>query len=86
MVAARDSRTAEAGAEIVNTLGLIELPVTVEHGRIAREAWTRFGKGRHPAGLNFGDCFAYAAAVAEGRPLLFKGDDFARTDVVVAPY
>jgi ribonuclease VapC len=48
---------------------------------IAREAYTRFGKGRSPAGLNFGDCFSYALAQETGRPLLFKGDDFALTDV-----
>lgn len=48
---------------------------------IARDAFRRFGKGRHRAGLNYGDCFSYAAAVARGEGLLFKGDDFARTDV-----
>ncbi|MGQ0735022.1 MAG: type II toxin-antitoxin system VapC family toxin [Acidobacteriota bacterium] len=47
----------------------------------ARRAYRRFGKGRHPAGLNFGDVFAYALTRASGEPLLFKGDDFARTDV-----
>jgi len=52
-----------------------------EQVEIARSAWRRYGKGRHPAGLNFGDCFAYALAAASGEPLLFKGDDFARTDV-----
>jgi ribonuclease VapC len=50
----------------------------------AADAYRRFGKGRHPAGLNFGDCFAYALAVREQVPLLFKGDDFGMTDVVVA--
>jgi ribonuclease VapC len=49
--------------------------------QIAREAYTRFGKGRSPAGLNFGDCFSYALAQVTGRPLLFKGDDFSLTDV-----
>ena len=48
---------------------------------VAIEAFRRFGKGRHPAGLNFGDCFAYALAKTTGEPLLFKGDDFSRTDV-----
>jgi ribonuclease VapC len=48
---------------------------------LALEAFDRFGKGRHPAGLNMGDCFAYACAHALGVPLLFKGDDFARTDL-----
>jgi uncharacterized protein with PIN domain len=52
--------------------------------RIARQAYVDFGKGNHPAGLNFGDCFAYALAKESGEPLLFKGDDFRRTDVQVA--
>ena len=56
-------------------------PVTTEHFVAARRAWRRFGKGNHPAALNFGDCFAYALAEATGEPLLFKGDDFAQTDI-----
>jgi ribonuclease VapC len=56
-------------------------PFDEEQADEARRAWRRFGKGRHPAGLNFGDLFAYALARASGEPLLFKGDDFARTDV-----
>ena len=52
--------------------------------RIAREAFLRFGKGRHPAGLNFGDCAAYALARANDLPLLFKGGDFTKTDIVAA--
>jgi ribonuclease VapC len=55
-----------------------------EHVELALAAFRRFGKGRHPAGLNFGDCFAYALAEATGEPLLFKGDDFAATDVRAA--
>jgi ribonuclease VapC len=51
---------------------------------IARQAFHDFGKGRHPAGLNFGDCFAYALARYMGEPLLFKGDDFRKTDIVPA--
>ncbi len=51
---------------------------------IAREAFLRFGKGRHPARLNFGDCAAYALAKANNLPLLFKGGDFAQTDIVSA--
>ncbi len=57
---------------------------TAEHAAIARDAWRRFGQGRHPAGLNLGDCFAYALAQARGEPLLFKGQDFAQTDVKAA--
>lgn len=56
-------------------------PVNEPQARLAREAFLRFGKGRHPAGLNFGDCFAYALARTLDAPLLFVGDDFARTDV-----
>ena len=59
-------------------------PVTVEQGHLARQAFLDFGKGRHPAGLNFGDCFAYALAKARREPLLFKGADFGKTDVVGA--
>jgi ribonuclease VapC len=54
--------------------------------RIAREAFRRYGKGRHPAGLNFGDCMAYALAKETGEELLFKGTDFALTDVAAAAY
>jgi len=61
-------------------------PVTVEQARIARDAYRIFGKGRHRAGLNFGNCFAYALAKDKGEPLLFKGDDFRRTDVELAEY
>lgn len=61
------------------------VPVSAEHVRIARAAYRDFGKGSgHPAGLNFGDCFAYALARAEHEPLLFVGDDFAHTDVAAA--
>jgi ribonuclease VapC len=61
-------------------------PVAVDAAQafIAREAFTRFGKGRSPAGLNYGDCFSYALAQATGRPLLFKGSDLGRTDVMPA--
>jgi len=64
--------------------GVIVEPVTVEQGELARQAFLDFGKGRHKAGLNFGDCFAYALAKATGEPLLFKGSDFAMTDIVAA--
>jgi ribonuclease VapC len=76
------------GADGVRDLDLfleragVELaPVDDEQARQARRAFTRYGKGRHPAALNFGDCFAYALSVTLGEPLLFKGDDFAQTDV-----
>jgi ribonuclease VapC len=56
-------------------------PVTVGQAEIARQAYRDFGKGRHRAGLNFGDCFAYALAKDKGEPLLFKGDHFRHTDI-----
>ena len=57
------------------------IPVTIGQVRVAQEAWRVFGKGRHPAALNYGDCFAYALASVSAEPLLFKGDDFAQTDI-----
>lgn len=59
-------------------------PVDEAHARAAIGAWRRFGKGRHPAGLNFGDCFAYATASLADLALLFKGEDFSQTDLRVA--
>lgn len=66
--------------------GVVDRVVVVDeaHARAAAGAWRRFGKGRHPAGLNFGDCFAYATASLANLPLLFKGDDFAQTDLRAA--
>lgn len=60
------------------------VPLDAAQAQAARRAWRRYGKGRHPAGLNFGDCFSYALAKTSGEPLLFKGDDFALTDVAPA--
>ena len=74
-----------AGDELdafLETTGIELAPVTAEHLVAARRAWRRFGKGNHPAGLNFGDCFAYA--LETGERLLFQGDDFARTDIASA--
>ena len=64
--------------------GISVEPVTEEHAHIARQAFTDFGKGRHSAGLNYGDCFSYALAKATGEPLLFKGKDFSKTDLLAA--
>ena len=61
--------------------GFVIEPVSIEQGDLARQAFLDFGKGQHKAGLNFGDCFAYALARATGEALLFKGDDFALTDI-----
>jgi ribonuclease VapC len=64
--------------------GIEIVPVTREHCDLAREAWRRFGKGRHPAALNICDCLAYALSKGTGEPLLFVGNDFAKTDVTAA--
>jgi ribonuclease VapC len=61
--------------------GVKLVPVDSEQGKLARQAFSRFGRGRHRAGLNFGDCFSYALAQALGEPLLYKGEDFSHTDV-----
>lgn len=64
--------------------GIVIEPVTVDQAHAARQAFHDFGKGRHPAALNYGDCFAYALAKTTGEPLLFKGEDFRKTDIVSA--
>ena len=56
-------------------------PLDAHQAHIARQAFRQYGKGRHPAALNFGDCFTYALAKETGEPLLFKGDDFTQTDL-----
>jgi ribonuclease VapC len=66
---------------LMSKAGIDIVSVDREQALMARRAFARFGKGRHPAGLNFGDCFAYALAEARTEPLLFKGDDFAKTDI-----
>jgi ribonuclease VapC len=83
-----ESRNGEESADdvllILEQLGVETLAFDAGQAYEAREAWRRFGKGRHPAGLNLGDCCAYAAANIKGRPLLFKGRDFEQTDVAQA--
>ena len=64
--------------------GIVIEPVTEEQAHAARQAYTDFGKAHHAAGLNFGDCFAYALAKVTGEPLLFKGQDFSKTDLEAA--
>ena len=74
-----------AALDILTTrLRLVVIPVDHEQALLARDGFRRFGKGRHRAGLNFGDCFSYALAKQRGEPLLFKGNDFSQTDVLVA--
>jgi ribonuclease VapC len=71
-------------AELIDGFGFEVVPVTLAAARRVAAAYAKFGKGVHPAGLNFGDCFAYDAAMEEGRPLLYVGKDFRRTDVRAA--
>ena len=70
----------------ISRAGIEMVAVDAEQGATAREAFGRFGKGRHRAGLNFGDCFSYALAISTGEPLLFRGDDFGHTDVATAAF
>lgn len=70
--------------QLLAELSMVLEPVTVEQAYLARAAFGAFGRGRHPAALNFGDCFVYALARARGEPLLFKGQDFGRTDLAIA--
>jgi ribonuclease VapC len=69
---------------LVARLKLTVVSVNHEQALIARDAYRKFGKGRHVAGLNFGDCFSYALSKYSGEPLLFKGNDFNHTDVAIA--
>jgi len=81
------------GVDGVRDLDLLIVRFTIEivaftesQARLARDAFKRYGKGRHPAQLNFGDCIAYALAKETGEELLFKGIDFTQTDIAAAPY
>ena len=82
-----EARVGEAGGRELDLLlqkAAIEVvPVDVVQADLARHAYRRFGRGRHMAALNYGDCFAYALSQSLGEPLLFKGDDFSKTDVMV---
>lgn len=84
-----ESELGEEGARELDLLllraGIETVVFNEEQLRVARHAFRVYGKGRHPAGLNFGDCFSYALSRTSGEPLLFKGDDFAKTDVVPCP-
>jgi len=71
-------------ARFVERAGLVVIAFGQLHWWTAAEAWLRFGKGRHPAALNFGDCLAYATAQVAAEPLLCKGDDFSKTDLALA--
>jgi ribonuclease VapC len=78
----RDARG--IAARMLQEIGIEVLPFTDAHYGVAVDAWLRFGKGRHPAALNFGDCLTYALAKATMRPLLCTGDDFTKTDLELA--
>ena len=71
-------------SEFMERTALQVVPITAEIGRGAIDAFERYGRGRHPARLNMGDCFAYACARSLDVPLMFKGDDFSQTDIAVA--
>jgi ribonuclease VapC len=85
-----ESRYGDAGGReldlLVHRSGMVVVDVTADQIEVARTAWRSFGKGRHRAGLNFGDCFSYALAMQSREPLLFVGDDFAHTDVVAVDW
>jgi len=68
-------------SRLLQEAGLTVIPFAEEHWRVAVEAYARFGKGRHAAALNFGDCLTYAVTRLAGQPLLFVGDDFSKTDL-----
>ena len=84
-----ENRKGEAGGRELDLLiyrAAIEIvAVDQDQAELARIAWRRFGKGRYPTGLNYGDCFAYALAKTRQLPLLFHGDDFSRTDINIVP-
>jgi ribonuclease VapC len=77
-------RAIDTLAQFLRTGDVAVIPFGEEHSAVAMAAFARYGKGRHPAGLNYGDCLAYATAKIAGVPLLAKGDDFARTDLELA--
>jgi ribonuclease VapC len=81
-------RYGEAGEPLLDRflrgIGAGIIPVDEQQMNVARDAAIRFGRGRHPAALNFGDCFSYALAHVRGEPLLFTGNDFVQTDIVAS--
>lgn len=83
---ARDAIASRRFDDFFRASRIVVESVTPHQAEIARRAYRDFGKGRHKAGLNFGDCFAYALAKELDEPLLFKGEDFRHTDVEVAKY
>ncbi len=85
VISARRGEPGRQSLDELLRLAMIEIqPVDAALAQIAYQAWLQYGKGRHPAGLNFGDCFSYALAKQRQEPLLFKGDDFSKTDIANA--
>jgi ribonuclease VapC len=80
----KEALGAQLVEDFVANLSIDVIPVDLDGARIARAAYFRFGKGYHPAALNLADCFSYSLAKARNEPLLFKGDDFLKTDIVPA--
>jgi ribonuclease VapC len=84
LVARRDERSVNDLDLWLLKAGVDAIPVDVDLVDFATQAWLVYGKGRHPAGLNFADCLSYALAKRSGEPLLFKGEDFSKTDIQAA--
>ncbi len=84
VIARRGPEWADAIDRALYEMNIAIVPLSVQQAKLAREAFIRFGKGRHPAGLNFGDCFVYALARQTNSSVLFKGNDFSKTDIRVA--
>ena len=78
------ARAAQIVDRLIQDAGIQIENFTAQHLELARVAYSRYGKGRNSAGLNYGDCFSYALAKATGLPLLFKGEDFSKTDLLAA--
>ena len=85
-----ETRKGESGGReldiLLHRINIEVIPLTSDQTQLAQEAWRRFGKGRHPAKLNIGDCCSYALAKYSGEPLLFKGNDFSQTDITTVEY
>jgi ribonuclease VapC len=83
-----EARKGEAGGRefdlLIHRAQIEIVAMNADQAELARAAWRKYGKGNHPAGLNIGDCCAYALAKYSGEPLLFKGNDFSQTDIQAA--
>ncbi|MEA3544000.1 MAG: type II toxin-antitoxin system VapC family toxin [Thermodesulfobacteriota bacterium] len=85
-----EARKGESGGReldlLLHRINIEVIPLTSDQTQLAQEAWRRFGKGKHSAKLNIGDCCSYALAKYSGEPLLFKGNDFNQTDIAIVEY